>query len=299
MKANPIIIKKPKLNYISLNIGDVKEVLIGLRTHFQLFLGDYHNTNLDRPMSKSVEPFNNVDANKGKIDFNAIKDKDHKISIIPEFKKDLDKPIKETGLMSSVFILIISYIIYLYFDLSTNQFQFVREYYNLGFFDICLGIDGCSIYFVVRPLIDNETVPLRTVTELTLRKPTNLPKVEMTRGMEHVSKVPKEVKCKSLRGKVIYIHVQIIMRSQNYNLASKTLDTKIHSFARPALFTLQQKMRLYPNFTKSGILQSVKYSTTSRASKDLSNISPKFYENADTQKLEILKENQNKSGIYQ
>lgn len=129
-----------------------------------------------------------------------------------------------------------------------------------------------------------------------LRKPTNLPKVEMTRGVEHVSKVPKEVKCKSLRGKVIYIHVQIIMRSQNYNLASKTLDTKIHSFARPALFTLQQ--RLYPNITKSGILQSVKYSTTSGAYKDLSNILSKLYENADTQKLQILKENNKKSGIY-
>jgi hypothetical protein len=66
------------------------------------------------------------------------------------------------------------------------------------------------------------------------------------------------------------------MPLQNYNLASKTLDTKIHSFARPALFTLQQKMRLYPNFTKSGILRrrGVKYSTTSGASKDLSNISP-------------------------
>lgn len=73
---------------------------------------------------------------------------------------------------------------------------------------------------------NNEPVPLRTVTELTLRKPTNLPKVEMTRGVEHVSKVPKEVKCKSLRGKVIYIHVQIIMPLQNYNLTSKILDTK-------------------------------------------------------------------------
>jgi hypothetical protein len=86
-------------------------------------------------------------------------------------------------------------------------------YYKLA----CVGVD-LIIYL--------EPVPLRTVTELTLRKPTNLPKVEMTRGVEHVSKVPKEVKCKSLRGKVIYIHVQIIMRSQNYNLASKILDTK-------------------------------------------------------------------------
>lgn len=120
----------------------------------------------------------------------------------------------------------------------------------------------------------------------------------MTRGVEHVSKVLKKVKYKSQRGKVIYIHVLIIMLSQNYSLASKILDTKFHSFARPALFTLQQKMRLYPNFTKSGILQSVKYSTSSGDSKDLSNILSKLYENADTQKLKILKENNKKSGIY-
>lgn len=54
----------------------------------------------------------------------------------PEFNKYLNKPIKEIGLKSSIFILIISYIIYLCFDHSTNEFQFVREYYNLGFFDI-------------------------------------------------------------------------------------------------------------------------------------------------------------------
>src|SRR5262249_14322967 len=74
---------------------------------------------------------------------------------------------------------------------------------------------------------DLEPVPLRTVTELVLRKPTNLPDIEMIRGVEHVSKVLKEVKYKShLMGKVIYIHVLIIMLSQNYSLASKILDTK-------------------------------------------------------------------------
>lgn len=41
-----------------------------------------------------------------------------------------------------------------------------------------------------------------------------------------------------------------------------------------------------------------KYSTISEASEDLSNIPVKLYENADTQKLEILKENKKKSGIY-
>lgn len=150
IKAKPLINKKPKLNYISLLPGNEgNEVFIKLPT-LQLFFRNFHATG--RPMPKP-EPFNNVDADKIKNYFSVIGDK--KSSIIPEFKKDLDKPIKETGLISSIFILIISYIIYLCFDLSTNQFQFVREYYNLGFYDICLGIDGSSIYFVVRPLTDN------------------------------------------------------------------------------------------------------------------------------------------------
>ena len=151
MKAKPLINKKPKLNYISLFSGNEgNEVFINLPT-LHLFLRDFHAN--CRPMPKRPEPLNNVDADK--IDFTVIGDKNEKSSIIPEFKKDLDKPIKETGLISSIFILIISYIIYLCFDLSANQFQFVREYYNLGFFDICLGIDGSSIYFVVRLLTDN------------------------------------------------------------------------------------------------------------------------------------------------
>lgn len=71
-----------------------------------------------------------------------------------------------------------------------------------------------------------EPAPLRAVIELVLRKPINLPEVEITRGLEHVNKVPKDVKCKYPRGKVIYIHAQIIMPLQNYNLTSKTFGTK-------------------------------------------------------------------------
>jgi len=208
--------------------------------------------------------------------------------------------IKFIGLTASILNLFLSLIIFILFDFSLNQFQFVQEYHEISYFNFFLGIDGLSIYFVVRPLTKKKPVPLRIVTELMLCKPTNLLDIEMIRGKKHVSKVLNKIKYKFyLVGKVIYIQAFIIMLLQNYRLTSKILDTKIHSFARPALFTLQQKMRLYPNFTKSGFLQSVKYSTTSGASKDLSNISPKFYENADTQKLEILKDNQNKSGIYQ
>jgi NADH-ubiquinone oxidoreductase chain 4 len=49
----------------------------------------------------------------------------------------------------SIVNLILSLIIYILFDFSNNQFQFVQEHYNMSFFDIYLGIDGISIYFVL------------------------------------------------------------------------------------------------------------------------------------------------------
>nr|QUB36777.1 NADH dehydrogenase subunit 4 [Ophiostoma piliferum] len=56
---------------------------------------------------------------------------------------------KNIALISSIINLIISLIIYMIFDFNTNQFQFVQEHYNLSFFDIYLGVDGISIYFVL------------------------------------------------------------------------------------------------------------------------------------------------------
>jgi len=35
------------------------------------------------------------------------------------------------------------------FDFSSNQFQFVQEYHEIGYFDFYLGLDGLSIYFVL------------------------------------------------------------------------------------------------------------------------------------------------------
>jgi NADH-ubiquinone oxidoreductase chain 4 len=60
-----------------------------------------------------------------------------------------NKFMKKIALSTSVLNLIISLLMYLLFDFSSNQFQFVQEYYNLGFYDIYLGIDGISIYFVL------------------------------------------------------------------------------------------------------------------------------------------------------
>src|SRR5690348_12703814 len=55
---------------------------------------------------------------------------------------------KKIALAASIFNLLISLIIYILFDFSTNQFQFVQEHYNLSYFDVYLGVDGLSIYFV-------------------------------------------------------------------------------------------------------------------------------------------------------
>ena len=59
------------------------------------------------------------------------------------------KSYKITAFVTSIVNLIISLIIFILFDFSSNQFQFVQEHYDMSFFDIYLGLDGISIYFVL------------------------------------------------------------------------------------------------------------------------------------------------------
>src|ERR1700742_1297839 len=56
---------------------------------------------------------------------------------------------KKIALTTSILNLIVSLIIFILFDFSSNQFQFVQEHYNINYFDIYLGVDGISIYFVL------------------------------------------------------------------------------------------------------------------------------------------------------
>jgi NADH-ubiquinone oxidoreductase chain 4 len=56
---------------------------------------------------------------------------------------------KNIAFIASISNFIISLIIYILFDFSTNQFQFVQEHYNMSFFDVYLGIDGLSVYFIL------------------------------------------------------------------------------------------------------------------------------------------------------
>lgn len=57
--------------------------------------------------------------------------------------------IKFIALSTSLINLLLSLIIYITFDFSSNHFQFVQEYHEIYSFDLYLGLDGLSIYFVL------------------------------------------------------------------------------------------------------------------------------------------------------
>ena len=59
------------------------------------------------------------------------------------------KQSKIIALTTSIINLFISFVIFILFNFSTNQFQFVQEYHKINSFDFYLGIDGISIYFVL------------------------------------------------------------------------------------------------------------------------------------------------------
>lgn len=75
-----------------------------------------------------------------------------------------NKYIKIVGLSASIFNLICSLLIFILFDFSINQFQFVQEYYEISSYDLYLGIDGLSIYFV---LLTTIIVPIALLSNWT------------------------------------------------------------------------------------------------------------------------------------
>ena len=56
---------------------------------------------------------------------------------------------KKIAFITTILNLIVSLIIYMLFDFSNNQFQFIQANLDLSFYDIYLGVDGVSIYFVL------------------------------------------------------------------------------------------------------------------------------------------------------
>lgn len=65
------------------------------------------------------------------------------LSIINEIK------LKSIALTTSIINLIVSLLMFILFDFSSKQYQFIEEHYQISYFDIYLGVDGLSIYFVL------------------------------------------------------------------------------------------------------------------------------------------------------
>lgn len=63
--------------------------------------------------------------------------------------REYNVQIKRIALNASVCALAVSLVMFALFDFSSNSFQFVQEYHDIGLFNLYLGIDGLSIYFVL------------------------------------------------------------------------------------------------------------------------------------------------------
>lgn len=66
-----------------------------------------------------------------------------------EIKKDKTKILKILALTVTIIDLIISLVIFVLFDFSCKQYQFVQEHYEISHYDFYLGVDAISIYFVL------------------------------------------------------------------------------------------------------------------------------------------------------
>jgi len=60
-----------------------------------------------------------------------------------------NEKIKEIGLISTLVSLIISLIIFILFDFSNIDYQFVQEIRKIEGINMYMGIDGISIHFII------------------------------------------------------------------------------------------------------------------------------------------------------
>lgn len=74
---------------------------------------------------------------------------DWNILIDYDSDKLFNNNIKLIGLSTLLINMILSFVIFIGFDFSNNNFQFVQEYYEISSYDLYLGLDGLSIYFVL------------------------------------------------------------------------------------------------------------------------------------------------------
>jgi NADH-ubiquinone oxidoreductase chain 4 len=71
------------------------------------------------------------------------------ISTRPVFTGSTSNEVKLIGLTTLVVNLFVSLVIWILFDFSQIQFQFVQESSEFNQYSLYLGVDGLSIYFVL------------------------------------------------------------------------------------------------------------------------------------------------------
>ena len=64
-------------------------------------------------------------------------------------KKQSSIFMSKIALGTSLLNLIVSFVYFILFNFSSNNYQFVEEHYNIWHYDVYFGIDGMSIYFVL------------------------------------------------------------------------------------------------------------------------------------------------------
>ena len=72
------------------------------------------------------------------------------ICVTPEHNNPINLKYNKTiALITCMINLLISIFIFIIFNFSSNQFQFVQEYHTISSFDFYLGIDSLSVYFIL------------------------------------------------------------------------------------------------------------------------------------------------------
>ena len=88
---------------------------------------------------------------------------------IPEDSSLNKVRIRNIGLITSIITFILSIWLWIQFDSSTSQFQFVYEFNNLNFCHFHVGVDGISLYFILLTTFITPICILSNWTDITVK----------------------------------------------------------------------------------------------------------------------------------
>jgi hypothetical protein len=129
---------KPLKNYISPLPQDIK---IAIEKYYEELKSNQEDLNIYENLKEKIEETSiNIKVKETKPEFENIININSHNEVIS---------LKKIALVFSIINLIVSFITYLLFDFNNNQFQYIQEQINLNVYNIYLGIDGISIYFVL------------------------------------------------------------------------------------------------------------------------------------------------------